>query len=491
MNRYVASGLGMTLGLLASAGRADDVIWHAPRGCTPVAGPAERGATCKRVRAQSDDAVQPPAPPEPGRPAEQLPAPVTSLPATTPAASTKPVELPPVGYVGHPAWMSAEPSWTAPQPGAGRAPKLEASVEYLLWWSKAANSGPPLLTTSPPFGPGGVPGAVPGSAVLLSAGDLTDSFRDGVRFGLTYWLDDCASYGFDGRVFFTGDRRNSFAASSQQFPLGLFRPFTPANPGLPPAFAEQVTFPGVTVGGFAANGTSNFWGAEANYRDNLCCTCSCDHTLRADLLAGFRYLHLDESLTFVENTIRTSTNTMFPDEVAGTHVVNRETFATSNDFYGGQVGAAVGYRRDRLSVDLRTTVALGTTHERLDINGGQVRAIPGGPTLAFRGGLLALPSNIGEFQRDVFSVVPEIGLNVGYQVTDHIRAFVGYNFLYWSNVIRPGDQIDPVLDVTKIPRFLNPPPGAIPPVFPPRPAARFNDTDFWAQGVNFGVEYRW
>jgi len=26
---------------------------------------------------------------------------------------------------------------------------------------------------------------------------------------------------------------------------------------------------------------------------------------------------------------------------------------------------------------------------------------------------------------------------LGYDVTDHVRVFVGYDFLYWSNVVRP------------------------------------------------------
>jgi hypothetical protein len=376
------------------------------------------------------------------------------------------------------------------------APRIEATAEYLLWWSKRPNSGVPLLTTSPPNGANGVPGAVPGSTVLLSAGDLGSSFRDGARFGLTYWLDDCASYGFEGRIFFTGDRTDSFQATSAEFPNGLFRPFFAANPivpGGPPLgeFREVVTSPGSTAGNFTAQNKSQFWGAEVNYRDNICSTCNCGSSIRADLLAGFRYLNLNESLTMTEDVTRLTASPMFPDEVAGTHILNSERFATDNNFYGGQLGTSVSYRNDRWTADLRATVALGTTDERLNIDGSQIRAIPGGQTLVLRGGLLALPTNIGEFNRNVFSVVPEVGLNVGYQLTDHIRTFVGYNFLYWSNVIRPGDQIDRVIDINNIPRFVNVPPGTIPAVFPPRPEARFNDTDFWAQGVNFGVEFRW
>ena len=207
-------------------------------------------------------------------------------------------------------------------------------------------------------------------------------------------------------------------------------------------------------------------GAEVNYRDNIWSTCDCGSSIRADLLAGFRYLNLNESLTMTEDVTRLTASPMFPDEVAGTHILNSERFGTDNNFYGGQLGTSVSYRNDRWTADLRATVALGTTDERLNIDGSQVRAIPGGQTVVLRGGLLALPSNIGEFNRNVFSVVPEVGLNVGYQMTDHIRAFVGYNFLYWSNVIRPGDQIDRVIDINNIPRFVNVPPGTIPAVFP-------------------------
>jgi hypothetical protein len=371
------------------------------------------------------------------------------------------------------------------------------TAEYLLWWTRAAN-GPPLLTTSPPNGANGVPGALPGSTILLSAGDVGDTFRDGVRFGLTYWLDDCASYGFDGRIFYTWDRTDRFEANSNKFPNGLFRPFFIANPvvaGGPPVgeFREVVTAPGETTGRFSAENRSRFWGAEANYRDNVLCRCGCEWMLRADLLAGFRYLNLEESLTLIEDVTRLTVNPMFPDEGPGTRVVNRESFATQNDFYGGQLGTAVEFRRNRLSLDFRGSVALGSTHQRLDIDGAQVRTLsPSGQVLVLPGGLLALPgANIGNFTRNVFSVVPEAGLNVGYQVTDHLKAFVGYNFLYWSNVIRPGDQIDRVLDVNRIPRFVNLPAGTIPPVFPPRPAPLFRDTDFWAQGVNLGLEYRW
>ena len=132
----------------------------------------------------------------------------------------------------------------------------------------------------------------------------------------------------------------------------------------------------------------------------------------------------------------------------------------------------------------------GITHQELDIEGSQTRLVPGALPAVFNGGLLALNSNIGDRSRDVFSVVPEVGLTVGYQLTDHLKTFVGYNFLYWSNVIRPGDQIDTTIDVNRVPRFV--PPGiTVPDAGQIRPAVLFKETDFWAHGITAGFEYRW
>jgi hypothetical protein len=99
------------------------------------------------------------------------------------------------------------------------------------------------------------------------------------------------------------------------------------------------------------------------------------------------------------------------------------------------------------------------------------------------GGLLALQSNIGHFSRDHTVVIPEFGLKVGYAVTSCLRVYAGYSLLYWGDVARAGNQVD-----------LNINPRLLPPVMSPvgalRPAARFEDSGFWAQGIDLGVELR-
>jgi hypothetical protein len=126
-------------------------------------------------------------------------------------------------------------------------------------------------------------------------------------------------------------------------------------------------------------------------------------------------------------------------------------------------------------------IALGVVHQDIDINGSTTVTIPGQPPVVRPGGLLALPSNIGHYTSDRFGVSPQVGLNVGYQVTSHVRLTAGYSFIYLNNVARPGNQIDTVID----PRQL-PPATAI----GTRPYFPGQTTDFWAQGVNLGLQLR-
>ncbi|HEV3261967.1 MAG TPA: BBP7 family outer membrane beta-barrel protein, partial [Gemmataceae bacterium] len=81
------------------------------------------------------------------------------------------------------------------------------------------------------------------------------------------------------------------------------------------------------------------------------------------------------------------------------------------------------------------------------------------------------PTNIGTYSRDRFAVVPEATVRVGYELTEYLRASLGYTFLYCSEVVRPGDQIDRLLG-------------------PGHPAFFFSGTDFWAQGIDAQLEFR-
>jgi len=85
-------------------------------------------------------------------------------------------------------------------------------------------------------------------------------------------------------------------------------------------------------------------------------------------------------------------------------------------------------------------------------------------------------------------VMPEVGLTLGFYITQNLRFGIGYNLLYLNNVIRPANLIDTNLDATKIPNFpLNPAPA---PLTTNRPSAQpFRTTDIAIQGLTFSLNW--
>jgi hypothetical protein len=334
---------------------------------------------------------------------------------------------------------------------------------------------PPLVTASPPgtaLGRVGVRGT-PGTPVVFGGswvkGDLSVGGR--VRAGL--WLDCERTFGLEGSFFQLGTQAEGFSGGT---PGIVGRPFINVATGRPDA--ELVSSPGFLNGNVQASASSgSLIGADLLGRVNLCCGCG----YRLDALAGYRYLRLSDRVGISENL--TSTDVAQTVAPLGANIIVTDHFQTTNQFHGGEVGLAGEYHWNAWTLGATASVALGLTHERAEINGSTTITVPGFPPVFNSGGLLALSSNSGIHTRDPFAVVPEVRIQLGYQVGPHLRVFAGYNFLYWSQVARAGDQIDVVIN----PNLLAPPlPGAS----PLRPAFSFQGTNFWAQGINLGVEFR-
>ena len=75
----------------------------------------------------------------------------------------------------------------------------------------------------------------------------------------------------------------------------------------------------------------------------------------------------------------------------------------------------------------------------------------------------------------------------GHDITDHLRIYAGYNFIYLNDVVRPADQIN--LNVN--PRFQPSAAGPGPATGPRQPSFFFRSSDYWAQGFNAGLMYRY
>lgn len=417
-----------------------------------------------------------------------LTAPGTVLASSGPAPVTPAAEQPvPAPMIAGPVWSMLHPcagddSGTCMADGCGDCTctfgnRFYASADYLLWWIKGSNT-PPLVTRGSLGDP--IPGALglPGTTVLFGGGSVEDNPFSGGRFNFGYWFGDQHLLGIDFGGFYLGQQGKNFSATSFGNPI-LTRPIVDVLTGTESTelVAGRNGAGGVLAGTVSVNTESKMFGYEANLRSNMFAGQVCGVDYFVDGIVGYRALGLDESLGVNESLV------VVGGSAAGEQFSISDQFGVQNRFYGGQIGALSEFRWGRWVLDLNGKIALGPTQEMVRINGSTTITPNGGTPQTFPGGLLALSSNIGRYDRDVFTWVPELGLNIGYQWTEHVRFYVGYNVLYWSSVVRPGEQID---------RGVNP--NLLPPAVaggPARPQFAYNASDFWVQGVNFGVEFKY
>lgn len=406
--------------------------------------------------------------------AARLLRPVAEQPATPMNASPLPVAVNPAAPPGFngpcPVYDSGDES-----EGMGAPGRFWASGQWLFW----ATSGQPLpvLATAAPAGTdrslAGVAG-LPTTTNLFGGVRANKDFRNGYRLNAGWWCDDCRTCGIEGDFFFLGNSLNRFAAASDGSQI-LTRPFVNALTGRPDV--ELVSSPGVVAGAVTSEVRNSLIGGGVNGICNLCGT-PCG---RLDFLIGYRYWNVSDSVQINENLTALANQTAVP---AGTRFQITDRFATSNNFHGGMIGLSGEKQRGRWFVGGRASVALGVNSQTIDISGSTVITPPGGTPTSYPGGLLTQPSNIGHYTRSAFAVVPEVGVRAGAQITEHARVFVGYNFLYMSNVVRAGDQIDLRVNPNQLPPN-NGLGGPALPAFTPK------TTDFWAQGISLGLELRY
>jgi hypothetical protein len=313
----------------------------------------------------------------------------------------------------------------------------------------------------------------------------------GIGYWLTEdnpWLPDCSIRDVGGEVRFSFVGRRSAHFENKTAPT-IVRPFFDVNDRMQSAVI--VAAPGLATGVIAATAKVDVWGAEANFWKNV----YYDYpgtTATVDLMAGFRYLDADHSLQIASTSFYNQNLAAFPTFLpfAGNRIDVFDSFVTHNHFYGGQVGiAGKCWVDDKMSLEGVFKLGLGTTSEDLNIAGGQVRTFPGGATATSSGGLLALPSNMGRFHRNQFAQVPELDFNVAFPCINHVTFSTGFSALYWSRLLRPGQQIDRAIDITQIPNF--PPAAGAAPAGLASPGVPFRQGDLWLLGINLGMEVYW
>jgi len=351
----------------------------------------------------------------------------------------------------------------APAPQAGGS--VWAEAEYLYWQTKG-DKLPALVTTGPDtlLATAGVLGA-PGTSVLFGQSTVNQDWRSGVRVRAGYWFDPGKTMGIEAHFFGLENASTDFFASSSTTPV-LARPFF--NTITNAQDSQLVAFPGFATGQVSVSETSNLLGAGIAFRKRLCEACALGPVAG---IIGYRYLRLKDQLgiSLVSNSAALASTATVSDE-----------FETRNEFHGLDLGVTGHMTNGPWRFDWLAKVAVGGTFTNIAVNGSSVNNI-GGVITGGPGGLLALPTNMGNFSDQRFSVVPELNARVSYQFAPQLRAIVGYNFMYWTGVVRPGGVIDTTVNPTQLP------PGPL--VGVARPAPRADTSDFWAHGVSVGLAY--
>jgi hypothetical protein len=369
--------------------------------------------------------------------------------------------------------------------GRGCLSGLYVRGEYLLWGTKGADL-PALITTSPSGTPAADAGVLgePGTEILFGGESVLSDVRSGGRLTVGWWFDPCRRLGIEGDYFGLAEESESYRASSSGDPI-LARPFYDIVNG--EENASFVAFPNQISGQISAEAESTFYGGGVRGIYNLCCgdgcgtscitCCTVPTGYRFDAIVGYRTLRLEDRLTVIEDSTSLQTANL------GSFLIS-DRFSTDNEFHGVDLGTSWSWCKGCFSVDLLGKIALGNTRSNVRIAGSSL-ITEDNESVSYEGGFLAQRTNIGSYSHDTFAVVPELGINVGYQINPCWRATLGYTFIYWSQVARAGDQIDRDLN----PDLLPPEQQAVTTHL--RPEYNLSYTDFWAQGLTVGLEGSW
>lgn len=374
--------------------------------------------------------------------------------------------------------------------------KLWVRGEYLLWTFRTPQV-PALVTTTNSGPPGPTSGALNqvGTQVLYGGSNFDNLMRSGGRVSAGFWFPNHDDWGLDASFFFLGQRTTNFSANSNGNPV-LSRPLintVTGQEGVEPVATTNLIIggtPGFLLrGGINVDYASKLWGLDANVRKKAWC----GPWWHVDVLFGYRHIELEEDLRIQENL----TTVLVPGSLSVNTLI-ADNFSARNNFNGGQVGIEAECRfLNRWFASGQVKVAVGNMHQIYYISGSQTFiSSAGGPVVSVPSGIFAGTTNSGRYERNRLAIVPEVNLKVGLDITSQLRIFVGYNFLYMSSVARPGDAIDRVVNPDRIVRVgvnengtlfkINPSMTG-----PARPAFFFRGSEFWAQGLNAGLEYHY
>lgn len=352
---------------------------------------------------------------------------------------------------------------------------LFVDLEYNMWWTKG-RTVPPLVTTSPPGTPQVSTGVLPGATLLFGDERVGTDLGYGGTITVGKWLDcqQTTAIGAKFRSFRADDGEFSGASDGT---TNLAVPFFDSLLGAENAYLV----------GFTPDGVTPFSSGTIDVEDRLDLLSTevfgrfvivNEGGARVDMVGGYHTLRLDNSLSL--ETELTSLSPVFISPV-GTVINTQDIFEGRNEFHGGNLGFMTTLYFDRFFFSAFGKMSVGNMRQTIIIDGNTVVTTPG-PVVDVRDeGIFALGTNQGTYARDRVAYIPEANLKVGYFVRPNVAVSVAYNFMYISNVVLGGDQIDRNLNLSQT--------NGGPLVGPATPQfLGFRETDFWAQGINLGLE---
>ena len=343
-----------------------------------------------------------------------------------------------------------------------------AQVDYIQWWMKG-NTVPSLVTTSPNGTLRDDAGVLPNAQTLFGGDSIDIGARHGGRVSFGRWFDDRHMGGVEFHFFgLSGDNSHYRAEGIGGSPI-LARPFLNVDSGQQDS--AIISHPDVSDGWVQVESKSEAYSAGALWRRNWRYGPRC----YIDFVAGYRFFKYRESLN-VQDHISTTAPGLFEN---GTTLDSRDSFSTESDFHGMDVGLVTAYVEGPVELSAVTKLGFGGVRQVVKINGETTIDTPSANPVTSQGGLLALPTNIGTQSNTDFALLPELNINLKYQLTECLSFSIGYTLLYLTKAMRPGDQIDTSVNPTQLPGG-----GGL--SGDPRPESRFHATPVWLQGLNYG-----
>ena len=347
--------------------------------------------------------------------------------------------------------------------------QIAVGAEALLWRFKSSPTPVPLVTD-------GYLGE-PNTRVLLGGGSVDTGANPGLRITAGYGLT--ARSALEANVFYILPRSThaGIASTGKLGSTDLVIPFIDAFTNH--ESITEISLAPIYKGSARVDFTNSLLGAEMNGTWALAPAGS----WQLDYISGLRFLRLNERYSV---STESSYNRPLPQDIW----LTTDRFETTNNFYGVQGGIRARIDRGQFFAAGTVKFALGAMVQSVNISGSLVtNDYTGfGATVTYPGAYFALPTNIGNYSRTAFSVVPEVALNAGYRITPAATIVLGYSFLHASNVVRPGNQLSRRINWTQTTAHTENPNAQL--SGPALPTFQFNRSALWVQGVSLGLTVR-